>query len=70
MRLVLHDDDSRRHLLAMTHVSDLERDEVTAAQLAVDAEIEQSEFAHPPLHLQAPAQSPIELRAPQHALAN
>ena len=32
--LVLHDDGARRQLIAMTHVADLEGDEVAAAKLA------------------------------------
>lgn len=42
----------------MTHVPDLERDEVASAQLAVDAEVEQCEFAPPSLHLEGDAQRP------------
>ena len=45
LRLVLHDDGAGRHLVAMTHVSDLEGDEVAGAQLA-DAQVEQREFPH------------------------
>lgn len=50
--LVLHDDGARRHLIAMAHVPNLESDEVTAAQLAVDAEVEQGEFTNPAVHLE------------------
>jgi len=53
--LVLHDDRACRHLVAMTHVPHLERDEIAAAQLAVDAQIEEREFAQPALHLEADA---------------
>jgi hypothetical protein len=42
----------------MTHVPDFERDEIAAAQLAVDAQVEEREFAHPALHLKADAQRP------------
>ena len=52
----------------MTHVSDLERDEVAAAQLAVDAEVEQGEFAHPSLHLEADAQRPDVLELERRLL--
>ena len=45
LRQMLHDDGARRHLVAMTHVPDLERDEVASAQLAVDAEVEQGNRA-------------------------
>jgi len=56
--LVLHDDGACRHLVAMTDIPDLERDEIAAAQLAVDAQVEEREFAHPALHLEADAQRP------------
>lgn len=55
LRLVLHDDSARRHLVAVAHVPDLQRDKIAAAQLAVDAEVEQGEFAHSSLHLEADA---------------
>jgi len=42
----------------MTYVPDLERYEIAAAQLAVDAQVEEREFAHPVLHLEANAQRP------------
>ena len=58
LRLVLHDDSARRHLVAVTHVPDLERDKIAAAQLAVDSEVEQGEFAHASFHLEADAQRP------------
>ena len=40
LRLVLHDDGARRHLVSMTHVPNLQSDEVASAQLAVDAQVE------------------------------
>jgi hypothetical protein len=49
LRLVLHDDGARRHLVAVAHVPDLESDEIAAAQLAVNAEVEQGKLAHPAL---------------------
>jgi hypothetical protein len=58
LRLVLDDDGARRHLVAMAHVSDFEADQVASAQLAVDAEVEQRQFAHPAFHLQSDAQGP------------
>lgn len=46
---------ARRHLVAVAHVPDLQRDKIAAAQLAVDTEVEQGEFAHSSLHLEADA---------------
>jgi hypothetical protein len=39
--LVLHDNGARRHLVAVADVPDPEADQVAAAQLAVDPEIEE-----------------------------
>ena len=39
LRLVLHDDGACRHLIAMAHVPNLKGDEITSAQLAVDAKV-------------------------------
>src|SRR5690349_19426546 len=45
---VLDDYGACGHLLAVTHVPNLEGDKVTATQLAVDAEVEESQFAARP----------------------
>jgi hypothetical protein len=45
--LVLHDDGARRQLIAMTHVADLEGDEVAAAKLAVYAQVEEGQLTYP-----------------------
>jgi hypothetical protein len=58
LRLVLHDDGACRHLVAMAHVPDLESDEIASAQLAVDAQVEQREFAYATHHLEADAERP------------
>ena len=58
LRLVLHDDRSCRRSVSMAHVADPEGDEIASAQLAVDAEVEEREFADPTIHLQADAQRP------------
>ena len=42
----------------MAHVPDFEGDEVASAQLAVDAQVEEREFAQRALHLEAHAQRP------------
>jgi len=46
----------------MAHVPDPERDEVASAQLAVDAQVEEREFAHPAFHLKTDAKRPNVLR--------
>src|SRR5690606_8869081 len=46
LRLVLHDDGARRHLATMAHVPYPESYEIAAAQLAVNAQVEEGEFAH------------------------
>ena len=56
--LVLHDDRACGHLVAVAHVPDFEGDEIASAQLAVDAQIEEREFASTAFHLEADAQCP------------
>jgi hypothetical protein len=58
----LHEDGACRHLIAMAYVPDPESDEIASAQLAVDAKVEEREFAHPAFHLEADAQRPDVLR--------
>ena len=58
LRLVLHHHRARCHLVAMADVSDLETDEITAAELAVDSQVEECKLAHSVLHLQADSKSP------------
>ena len=53
--LVLHDDGARSDLVAMADVPDSEAQQVAAAQLAVDAKVEEGEFAHAAFHLQPDA---------------
>ena len=47
LSLVLHDDGAGRHLIAVAHVPYLEGDEIASTQLAVDAKVEERQFAHP-----------------------
>ena len=54
----------------MAHVPDFEGDEVASAQLAVDAQVEEREFAHPAFHLQTDAQCPDVLRPEGRLLTN
>jgi len=56
--LVLHHHGTGCHLVAVADVPDLEADEVAAAKLAVDSQIEEGELAHPALHLQANTEGP------------
>lgn len=55
--LVLHHDGAARHRIAMANISHLERYEVTATQLAVDAKVEERQFADPAFHLKANSKS-------------
>lgn len=55
--LVLHDDGSRGHLVTMGNVTDLDCNEVASAKFAVDAKVEECEFADPAFHLKMYAQS-------------
>ena len=43
-------------------VADLEADQVAAAELAVDSQVEESKFADPALHLQTHSKRPNVLR--------
>src|SRR4051812_28043091 len=67
--LVLHDDGARAHLLAVAYVPDLERDEIAAAELAVDAQVEEGKFPNPLLHLEADAKRPDVLELERCLLA-
>jgi hypothetical protein len=51
--LALHYYGAGRHLVAAADVSDPEAGELAATQLAVDAQIEESELAHSAFHLEA-----------------
>src|SRR5690606_11137458 len=56
--LVLHDDGSRSHLVAVGYVADFEGNEIASTQFAVNVEVKQREFTNPPLHLKTYAQCP------------
>src|SRR5690606_4198834 len=56
--LVLQDDSSRCDLIPMADVADLQSDQVAAAQLAVDTQVEKCELTHPVLHLEPYAERP------------
>jgi hypothetical protein len=58
MRLVLHHHGPSRDLVAVADIPDLEADQVAAAQLAVDTQIEQGELAYPTRHLEPDAKDP------------
>jgi len=60
--LVLHDDGAWCHLVAMAHVPDLEGNEVASPQLAIDAQVEEREFAYAAFHLKVDAQRPDVLQ--------
>jgi hypothetical protein len=60
--LLLHDDGPRGDLVAMTDVPKLQLHQVTAPELAVDAQIEQRQFPHPIRHLKADPKRPDVLQ--------
>jgi hypothetical protein len=39
--LVLHDDGTRRHLISVTNIPDLQGDQIAAPKLAIDAQVEE-----------------------------
>ena len=45
-------------MVPMAYIPDPERDQIAIAQLAVDAQVKEREFAYPVLHLEADAQRP------------
>lgn len=51
--IVLHHHGAGCDLVAMANVPHFEADEVTAAKLAVDSQVEESKLAHPTFHLEA-----------------
>src|SRR4051794_6853145 len=58
LSLVLHHHGPSSDLLAVADVPDLEADEVAAAQLAIDSQVEERELAHPAFHLEANTKCP------------
>jgi hypothetical protein len=54
----------------MAHVPDLEADQVASTQLAVDAEVEEGEFAHSALHLKPNSKCPDVLELERRLLAD
>ena len=68
--LVLHNDGTRRQLFAMTHIADLEGDEVAAGKLAVDAQVEECQLTHQVLHLKPNPQRPDVLGLERGLLAD
>lgn len=56
--LVLHDDGSGGHLVTMRHITHFERNQVSSAKLAVDAEVEECELTDPTFHLKTYSQGP------------
>jgi hypothetical protein len=68
--LVLHHDRSSGDLFAVADVPDLEGNEVTTAELAVDSKVEECEFADPIFHLKADSKCPDVLGLEWRLLAN
>jgi hypothetical protein len=57
-------------LVAVADVPDLEADEVAAAQLAVDPEVEEGKLAHSIFHLQTDSKRPDVLKLERCLLAD
>jgi hypothetical protein len=70
LRLVLHDDGARGNLFAVAHVADLQGNQVAAAQLAVDPDVEEGQLADPAFHLEANAQRPDVFQLERCLLSN
>lgn len=60
---MLHDDGACRHLFSMAHVPNLDGHELTSAQLAVDAQVEERQPAHAALQLQTKRSAQMVLAA-------
>lgn len=58
LSFVLHHSRACRDLVSMADISDFECDQVTAAQLAVDAQIEERKLSYAPFHLEPDAKCP------------
>ena len=56
--LLLHDDRAAGYLTALDHVVHAQPDQIAAAQLAVDGEVEEREFAGSMVQLQSNANGP------------
>jgi len=68
--LVLHDHRARCHLVAVADVPHLQTDQVAAAELAVDSQVEECQLAHPVLHLEAHSERPDVLELERRLLAD
>ena len=70
MGLVLHHHGAGRDLVPVADVSDLQADEVAAAKLAVDPQVEQRELAHPIFHLKSNSERPDVLELERSLLTD
>jgi hypothetical protein len=61
---------AREPLVAVADVPDLQADQVTAAELAVDSQVEECQLAHPVLHLEADSERPDVLELERCLLAD
>ena len=64
----MHNRGAGSYLIAVTDVSDFQTDEVAAAQLAVDSQVEERKLAQPTLHLKADAKCPDIFRLERRLL--
>lgn len=70
LRLVLHHCCPRGNVLSVADVHDLQANKIAASQLAVQAQIEESELAHSALQLQSHPQCPDVLELEMRLLAD
>jgi hypothetical protein len=57
-------------LVAVADVPHLQADQVAAAELAVDSQVEECQLAHPVLHLEADSECPDVLKLERYLLAD
>ena len=67
--LLLHDDRTGSHPTAMDHIVNMEPDQITPAQLAVDSEVEHGEFPDATAQLQHNPDGPDLLQLQRGLLA-
>jgi len=70
LRFALDDRRAGGHVVAMADVSDFETDEITAAQFAVDPQVEECKLANPTIDLEAGAKRPDVLHLERRLLAD
>lgn len=69
-RLELRHGRSRQYVVSLGNIADAKLDDVACAQVAVDGEVKQCQFPHPPSRLQAGADRTDLFQAQRQLLAN